>query len=343
MGGSTIKEVAKMAGVSVGTVSRYINGFSVKEKNKKHIESAITKLDFETNYLAQGLRSKKTNSIGVLVPDIGDIFVTQVIEGIETILNEHNFSTIICSSQNQWNVESEKLDFLRKKQVDGIILMPTSSIYKHIKDFEKHGIPLILIDRIFDRVSLNAVVCNNITGSFEGVSEIINRGHKDIAIITGPKTVYTSKQRLQGYKMAFEEKDMKLNVDYIKYTDFTEVESYRAMKELMKLPKKPSAVFATNYKTTLGCLRYMYDEGLEIGEDVSILGYDQSDLFKMIKPQISVIYQPPQLIGIEAAKSVLEKTSGDNKEKRSVKMLETKLLITDSIKRLKLVSKKNNI
>ena len=101
MGGSTIKEVAKMAGVSVGTVSRYINGFSVKEKNKKHIESAITKLDFETNYLAQGLRSKKTNSIGVLVPDIGDIFVTQVIEGIETILNEHNFSTIICSSQNQ--------------------------------------------------------------------------------------------------------------------------------------------------------------------------------------------------------------------------------------------------
>ena len=191
MGKSTIKEVAKMAGVSIGTVSRYINGFSVKEKNKKHIEEAIKKLNFETNYLAQGLRSKKTNSIGVLVPDIGDIFVTQVIEGIETVLNEQNFSTIICSSQNQWNIESEKLDFLRKKKVDGIILMPTSSIYKHIKEFEKNNIPLVLIDRIFDRVSLNAVVCDNITGSYEGVSEIIKRGHTKIGIITGPKTVYT--------------------------------------------------------------------------------------------------------------------------------------------------------
>ena len=117
MGKSTIKEVAKMAGVSIGTVSRYINGFSVKEKNKKHIEEAIKKLNFETNYLAQGLRSKKTNSIGVLVPDIGDIFVTQVIEGIETVLNEQNFSTIICSSQNQWNIESEKLDFLNDQVV----------------------------------------------------------------------------------------------------------------------------------------------------------------------------------------------------------------------------------
>ena len=169
MGKSTIKEVAKMAGVSIGTVSRYINGFSVKEKNKKHIEEAIKKLNFETNYLAQGLRSKKTNSIGVLVPDIGDIFVTQVIEGIETVLNEQNFSTIICSSQNQWNIESEKLDFLRKKKVDGIILMPTSSIYKHIKEFEKNNIPLVLIDRIFDRVSLNTVVCEKVRVRYEGV------------------------------------------------------------------------------------------------------------------------------------------------------------------------------
>lgn len=334
MGKSTIKEVAKMAGVSIGTVSRYINGFSVKENNGKHIEEAIKKLNFETNYLAQGLRSKKTNSIGVLVPDIGDIFVTQVIEGIETILNEHNFSTIICSSQNQWNTESEKLDFLRKKKVDGIILMPTSSIYKHIKDFEKNNIPLVLIDRIFERVSLNAVVCDNITGSYEGVTEIIKRGHTKIGVITGPKTVYTSKNRFEGYKMALKEENIKLDTDYIKSTDYTEVESYRAMKELMTMKNKPTAVFATNYKTTLGCLRYIYDEGLKVGEDISLLGYDQSDLFKMIKPQISVIYQPTQLIGIEAAKSILDEVNKLSTGKSSVKILETKLLITDSIKKL---------
>ena len=335
MGKSTIKEVAKMAGVSIGTVSRYINGFSVKEKNKKHIEEAIKKLNFETNYLAQGLRSKKTNSIGVLVPDIGDIFVTQVIEGIETVLNEQNFSTIICSSQNQWNIESEKLDFLRKKKVDGIILMPTSSIYKHIKEFEKNNIPLVLIDRIFDRVSLNAVVCDNVTGSYEGVSEIIKRGHTKIGIINGPKTVYTAKNRFEGYKMALKEESIKLDNDYIKYTDYTEIEGYRAIKELMSMKEKPTAIFATNYKTTLGCLRYMYDEGLKIGEDISLLGYDQSDLFKMIKPQISVIYQPTQLIGTEAAKSILEETNNGSSGKSNVKILDTKLVITESIKKLK--------
>lgn len=329
---NTIKDVAKLADVSVGTVSRYLNGYKIKEENQRKIEEAIERLQFTSNPLARGLRTNKTFTIGVLIPRISDVFCTQVIEGIEEILNPLNYGIVVCSANDSLTQQAEKLTYLKNKCVDGIIMMPVTSAELGADEIGESGIPLVLVDRLVKDCELDAVVCDNVNGAYSAVEMIINKGHQKIGIIAGPQEIYTAQERLTGYLRALNDYNIEVNEQYIVHAEYNKTGGIDAFHQLMSLADRPTAIFSTNYPTTVNAMKVMLEQGLKMGEDISLCGYDQTELFQMFNPPVSVVVQPSREIGIQAAEILLKRIGGDHSRFPQIQRLKTQLIATDSVK-----------
>lgn len=331
---ATIKDVSRVSGISIGTVSRYLNGHRVKKKNEKKIQDAIRQLDYKVNQMARGLKTNKTYTIGVLVPSITDIFSNQVIEGMEEILDHENYSLIVCNARYALKTEKEKLQFLKEKRVDGIVMMPVSDEHEHVKEIVEEGIPLILIDRLLNGVKCDAVVCDNVNGSYKAMEELIAFGHRRIGIIAGPTNVYTARERLKGYKRALTDYDILIDDNLIEYAEYRKGSGMDAYEKLLHMENRPTAIFATNYETTMTGVKYFTENGISIGEDISFFGYDNSDVFQMLTPTIATVVQPMGEIGEKAARLLLKRIENDFSLFPEVSRLKTKLLPGTSIKNL---------
>lgn len=330
---ATIKDVSQLSGISVGTVSRYLNGYKVKKDNQEKIQKAIEELDYKVNQMARGLKTNKTFTVGVVVPSIIDIFSNQVIEGMEELLDNENYSLIVCNARNSLKTEKEKLQFLKEKQVDGIVIMPVSDEGEHINDIKEEGIPVVLIDRLLNGVQCDAVVCDNVNGSYEAVEKLIAFGHKKIGIIAGPSNVYTARERLNGYVRALSDYGISIDDSLIVHGEYRKGGGYEAYQKLMNMEEKPSAIFATNYETTLTGLKYFMENGIRIGEDISLFGFDNSDVFQMLTPSIATVLQPMKEIGENAAELLLKRIGNDYSLFPVVRRLKTKIIPGTSVKK----------
>ncbi|MBS4174198.1 LacI family DNA-binding transcriptional regulator [Bacillus sp. FJAT-49736] len=331
---STIKDVSRLSGISIGTVSRYLNGYKVKEVNQLKIEKAIKELGYKVNPMARGLKTNKTYTIGVLVPSVTDVFSNQVVEGMEEILDNENYSIIVCSSRNSLETEKEKISFLKEKRVDGIILMPVSDHSDHVKELLQEDIPLILIDRLLDGVECDAVVCDNVNGSYRAIEELIKYGHRRIGIIAGPSNVFTARERLNGYVRALQDYQIPLDDELIVYAKYEKGGGLDGYKKLFHLSDSPTAIFATNYETTMTGIKYMMEQGIKIGDNISLFGYDNTDVFQMLTPSIATVVQPMNEIGEQAAKLILKRIESDYELYPIVHRLKTKILSGASVKKL---------
>ncbi|MBS4537858.1 LacI family DNA-binding transcriptional regulator [Clostridium sp. D2Q-11] len=331
---STIKDVAQVSGISVGTISRYLNGYNVKPENQEKIEKAIEELNYRVNPIARGLKTNKSFTIGIIVPSITDVFANQVIEGVEDILERENYSIIICSSRNRLKTEKEKLSFLKEKRVDGIVMMPVSDESKHVNEFIEEDIPLILIDRLLEEVKCDGVVCDNVNGSYHAMEELIRYGHRRIGIIAGPENVYTARERLNGYKRSLNDYQISIDEELIQYAKYEKNGGLEGYENLMNLSNPPTAIFATNYETTMTGIKYFMERGIKIGEDISFFGYDNTDIFQMLTPSISTVVQPMNEIGEEAAKLLLSRIEGNFTIHPIIQRLKTRLLLGSSVKKI---------
>ena len=331
---STIKDVSRVSGISIGTVSRYLNGHKVKAENQIKIEKAIEELGYKVNLMARGLKTNKTFTVGVIVPSVTDIFSNQVIEGMEEILDAEKYSLIVCSSRNSIETEKEKILFLKEKRVDGIIMMPVSDENEHVHQLLSEKIPVILIDRLLDGVDCDAVVCDNVNGAYRAIEQLIQYGHRRIGIIAGPNNVFTARERLNGYIRALSDYKIPIDDSLIEYALYAKGGGYDGYVKLLNLPERPTAIFATNYETTMTGVKYMMENGIKIGEDISLFGYDNTDVFQMLTPSIATVVQPMNSIGEHAAKLLLQRIDNDYKHYPIVYRLKTKILSGTSIKKL---------
>jgi LacI family transcriptional regulator len=331
---STIKDVAKLAEVSIGTVSRFLNGYKIKEDNRLRIEEAIKRLDFKSNPMARGLRTNKTLTVGVMIPRITDIFCTQVIEGIEEYLNPLGYGIVICSANDSLEQQTEKLSYMKEKMVDGLIMMPVSSYELEVDDLVERGIPIVLIDRLVKGYEFDAVICDNINGAYSAVEMMINKGHRKIGIISGPDEIFTAQERLTGYVRAFNDYNIEMNPDYIVHSPYTKDGGIQAINQLLDLPDPPTAIFTTNYPITVNSLKVIMERGLTLGEAISLCGYDQTELFQMFHPPLSVVVQPSREIGVSAAEILLKRMCEDNSRFPHIQRLKTQLIKTESVKTL---------
>ena len=311
---ATIKDIARETGLSLATISKYINGGNLREKNRVAIERAIKKLDYHVNEYARGLKSKKSRTVGMVLPELSNLFNMKIVSVIERILQEQGYSVIICDSQNNLEQEARSVEFLLSKQVDGIINIPMGNSSSHLAPAVERQIPILLLDRPLDKLNdvVSCVLIDNQRAARMAVRRLLDAGHRSIGVVVGPAGVYTAEMRLKGYREALEEYGIPFEERLVARATLTVEGGYRQMRRLLKESKDMTAVFVTNYEMTLGALIALNKEGVQIPQELSIVGFDNiMDLSRVFRPSLTIVSQPMEQIGIQAARLMLERLSGD--------------------------------
>lgn len=308
---ATIKDVARMAGVSVSTVSKYINGGNVRKENVAPIRSAIAALDYRVNPFARSLKTQRSRSIGILLPDMTAPFYGVVLTALDRTLREYGYHTLISCYGSNHGLERDNLSFLITNGIDGLVYIPedlsADEFYELTANF---SIPTVQVDRVIQGVAGDAVLVNNTDAVYQAVSRLIDKGHRRIAAITGPKSVFTAKERLVGYLRALSDHGI-LYDDALVISEANDFATgYRGYETLMRLEDRPTAVFTTNYDITMGLITAARERGIRIPEDMDIFGFDCVEICTMMKPPVPVIHQPEQEIGKTAAQYLIERLEG---------------------------------
>lgn len=331
---STIKDVARYTGLSIATISKYINGGNVLERNKVLIDEAIEILNFKVNEMARGLKTSKSKIIGILIPSLEQPFCTSIVSHIENILIQYGYSTMVCDYKNSLELEEIKLKFLVNKMVDGIVMMPFGDEGEMIGKSVPDEIPVVLIDRVLGDLSYDTVLVDNLNASYVAIEELIRRGHRKIAIITGPKDVYTANERLKGYYRVFEDYGIEIDESLIMEGDYKVGSGYTLLKELIRREEKPTALFVTNYEMTLGAIIAINEENISIPEELSLIGFDNLELMSVVKPPLSLVVQPIREIGESVAEILLERLSQENNQAPKLIRLKGEVIIKESVKNI---------
>ena len=332
---ATIKDIARETGLSIATVSKYMNGATLKEKNRVAVERAIKKLNYTVNEYARGLKSNRSRTIGVIIPELSNLFVTQIVTKMEEILRGQGYSSIICDCHTNEKLECEAVHFLLGKMVDGIVNMPVCKDGHHLQPAVEKKIPIVLIDRPIESLTgiADSVLIDNTAAAKTAISYLLQHKHREIGIIVGPEDVFTSKQRLKGYYDAFDSFSLPVNEDNILHGDYTVQGGYESMRRLL-LQSRVTAVFVTNYEMTLGAVIAVNEMGLKIPEEISVIGFDNMDLSRITHPQLTIVTQPLEQIGAQTAKLLLEHLTGNVPVSPVAVSLSTTLQEGASVRRL---------
>jgi LacI family transcriptional regulator len=312
-----MRDVARLARVSVATVSAVVNGkSSVRPLLVKRVQNAMRALDYHPDHVARSLKVRKTTTIGVVIPDFASGFFVEVVRGIEDVARTAGYSVLLCNSNDDAAQEQRHLHALFSRRVDGILLASTDPNSVGRREFGRNT-PIVLFDRIPPGYEGPAVVIDNLDAAYEATRYLISLGHRKIAFISGRLDLSTGKDRAEGFRKAMEEAHLTIRADYFKRGDFKPGSGVSCALELLRLEEPPSAIFSSNSGMTIGLLQALQQCNVKCPEDVSILGFDDLgtgteglSFGKLIKPELTVIAQPGYQIGQRAAGMLLEMLAG---------------------------------
>lgn len=309
---ATMKDIAQKTGLGLATISKYMNGGNVLEKNRIAIESAIEELDYTVNEFARGLKTNRSKTVGVVIPQLNNIFMTSIITSVEDVLRRHGYGILVTDTGKDAEREEEAIRFLLRKKVDGLIIIATSKEVKVLDMVLKNQIPVVVVDRKIERLegTTDMVLVENFQAAKKTVQYLIDMGHRKIGILIGSRETYTSRRRMDGYREAFMENGIPIRESWIATADFTVQGGYESTKRLLKEKEPITALFATNYEMTLGALLALNEKGISIPEQISLIGFDNPDLAKAMRPKLTLVSQPIEEIGKSAAKLLLERMEG---------------------------------
>ena len=331
---ATMKDIARRTGLGLATISSYFNGGNVREKNRIKIEEAIEELHYEVNEVARGLKTNATRTIGVVIPELDQIFCTQIIIGIEDILRSHGYATIVCDCRTDKKREKDAVDFLMRKRVDGIISMPVDETGAHLKSFHKTGKPVVLIDRKIPGISSDCVLVDNETAAETAVGMLADQNHEKIGLIGGPDEVFTARQRMLGYMKALKDHGIAVDEKLICHGDYTIQGGVQAVEELVKENPDMTAVFVTNYEMTMGAVIGLNEMGVSMPEEISLVGFDNLPFARACRPALTIVSQPTEKIARETAQIMLERLEGrEELPDHIVRKLQTDIFMGKSIRR----------
>ena len=330
---ATIRDIRKMTGLSLATVSKYLNGGNVLPENRAAIENAIEVLHYEVNEVARGLATNRTKTIGVLIQRLDHIFSSTIIAEMEGILRAHDYGTIVCDCQGDEKLEEESIRFLLGKRVDGIITIPTSATSTYLNSALAREIPVVLIDRSFQDREWDSVLVDNVEASREAIKLLAEKGHQKIAIVCGEERYYTAKLRLQGYMEACREAGISVNDRYVKMGTLDIQHGYDGIMELVSMDDPPTAVFLSNYEITLGAVMALNENGIRVPEQISVVGFDNLMLAKVVRPKLWMVVQPMEEIARNAAELMLRRLEGEKTDEVEKIVLSTNLLPGESIRK----------
>lgn len=320
-----IKDVAREANLSISTISKYMNGGTVKEKNRERIEAAIEKLGYHPNEFARGLRDASTRTIGVLLHSLQDASSADHVATIEKQLRAEGYSMVLISHEGNLGLAREALEFLISKQVDGLLLEPLPGIEQSLLPFRTANKPVVSVDSPIDPNQYDSVTSNSMIGIYQGVEYLIGKGHRKIGMISGglneTKTLRTSVDRINGFTRAMEDYNLPIRREWVIAGDFHFQSGYNAMKKLWQCSNKPTALIIANYYMCLGAMRAIHELKIRIPEDLSLVTMDNMALTWISTPTLTCIEQPIQEMADEAVSLLIRRLQGDTHDfPKSIKL-----------------------
>jgi len=326
----TIKEVAERAGVSTATVSRVLTGMDVvSPMRRKRVDRAIEELGYRPNRAARELRVGAVLKIGVVLSDIQNPFFTCCLAGIESVLQSSDYVLLLGNSNEDPQIEKMHLNSLISEGIGGIILALTSAYEDCYQDLAKIDIPIVAIDRECKNLLVDSVVIDNVSASHQATECLVKLGHRRIGYIGGPLHISTSQDRLKGYKEALTNLDIPIEDDLIVNGQYRQGGGRLAMKELLNLAEPPTALLIANNLMTLGALETIYQNNIQIPEELALVAFDDTPWNVALKTPLTVIAQPAYQLGEFAARLLLDRIKYPDQPIKKI-MLKGELIIRDS-------------
>ena len=309
---ANIYEIAKEAGVSIATVSRVMNNSAaVSKKSKEKVLAAVEKLNYVPSYTARNLRGSSSNLVGAIVPDISNPFFSSLLQGITRVADERGLNVFLFSTNENSDIEHQILTTMREYRMCGIIIAPVSEqdedTLSQLTTFAEHGVPVVLIDREIGKSQFDCVVADDEDGAYRAVSTLLREGHKKIATIRGPESSRPGRERFRGYARAMEEFGVPIRPEYVRDGDFRSDRAWGETLALMDLPEPPTAILSCNNMTTYGCLRAFAQLNLKIGQDISLISFDDIEALKWLNYDISSVSRDVPLMGEHAMRLLVRR------------------------------------
>lgn len=334
-----IRELAGRLNLSVTTVSRVLNGkseaFRISASTRQKVLDAARLYQYKPNRIARGLKLEKTETLGLLVPDISNPFFASIARVIETESRKYGYSMILCDSQDDIAIERELLSLLAERKVDGIILSPVGLNCEHIRDLQQKNMPILVIDRYFPGVSIPYITTDNYRGAYQATEYIIQSGHQRLACIRGPHGVTSSNERVAGFLDAAAHYNIAKDDLIVCGDDFGEKNGYRETLAILALQKKPTALFALGNLISIGVLKALSEAEFLIPEDISLVTFDEQPYSAFLRSPMTTIEQPREQIARMAVSTLFDAILSGNKVDKNIGVkLEPRLMIRKSVRKL---------
>ena len=301
----TMHDVARLADVSIATVSAVINNKSgVSAKLTAQVKEAMAALDYHPDLVARSLKVGRTNVIGMVVPDVTNQFYTEAMRGVEDEARANNYSIMLCNTNEDLAQEQKLLGMLFSQRVDGVLLASSDPAAAYDR-LTRRRFPIVFIDRIPPGCGARAVTIDNVSAAYEAINHLIALGHKKIAIISGKPRLSTGADRIEGYRRVMQEAHLPIREEYFQRGDFSLESGYQSGLKLMSLPDPPTAIFSSNNKMTLGLMRSLAEKNIPCPEKVSVVSFDDFEWTANFSPSLTSIAQPTYEIGRKAMKMLL--------------------------------------
>lgn len=299
---TSIRDVAKLAGVSTATVSHILNDTRfVTDETRKKVMDAIDTLDYYPSKVARGLASNKSQTIGIVFSDIANPHFTQIFKGIEKYFYSFGYDLILANTSEDPKTQEVVLASLLSRSVDGLILAPAAHPSERLRSIKERGLPIVLVDRGDPEIELPLVSVNNQPAAYQAACHLIADGHSRIGLLLGLKNISTTSERLAGFDQAFIENHIPRDPELIYWGDSSQDSGYQGALTLLKAKPRPTAIFCTNNMMTLGALHAIRELGLHCPRDISVVGFDDHFWADIFTPPLTVVSQPTLEIGRKAS------------------------------------------
>lgn len=332
----TIKDVAQEANVSISTVSRVLNnsGYTSEETRKKVIE-AVEKLNFKRNMIAAAMIKKKTSTFGLIIPDIKNVFYADLTRAVEDTANKYGFNILLCNTDNDLSKEAEYIDLLIAKGVDGIIFSTPEVKDMNIKNVvDAHPeLPVVILGSKLPNVHANEILVDNFEGAYLATTHLIDMGHKEIAFLTGGRDSSASIERHKGFRFAMSERGLEVNSHFVCFDKYYIESGYINALKLLTSKRKPTAIFAGSDAIAVGIYKAARELKLTIPDELSVIGFDDSQYAEILAPNLTTIHTPIGEMG-ERAIEVAVKMINKKKNAKETLLFHPTLKVRESTKSL---------
>lgn len=334
----TLQCIAERSGVSVTTISRVLSGQAERYRISKETEAAVRKIAKEVNFvpnqLARGLRLKKTLKVGLVIPDVSNPFFAGVARQVTLGARKHEYSVVLCDSQDNTELELRSLALLRSQHVEGVVLCPVGQSGQHLAQFVDGKLPIVLVDRFFPELRLPYVSSDNVGGAMEATELLINNGHRRIACLQGLAGTSPNECRLRGYKEALAKHQVAIDPNLIAGDSFTEQSGYIETKLLLRNQPDLTAILALSNLNALGAIRALAEEKRKIPEDISIVSFDDPPYAAYLATPMTSIAQSYSEMGDVAVKLLFDQIQSGRSQPKGGILLPTSLVVRKSVKQL---------